>query len=282
MIGRPPDENDPLGSSYVSTSADIDKALSDCNGDISKLEASLGFPEGHFGDGPIVRVDIHNPEDHGLRIANGREAGANEFYNTPLDENGNLPNIQYCYDDNGRRCVDSEKTDPAELSKLNGQYWDQDGQYHPPNTEGYPGKTSGGQDEAVINQVPNTPENVSYTKIDGFNRGESGNIKTSTLTDSYAPPNEASKTNLSRVSGELPPQTRQPSVTDEGQVSGTLPPQNPPPPKEHENQISGTLPDQAQGIDLPNNHTEGAAGKDLAENAAKKNHNGPGPYTGIS
>lgn len=183
-IGYPADENNPNGSMFVSTAADIDHALSDCNGDISKLEDYLGLPKGHFGDGPVVRVDINNPEEHGLRIATGTESGANEFYNTPLDENGNLPDIKYA--DSDHKVVDTNKTDPAELAKLNGQYWDQNGQYHAPNPEGYQGKTSGGLDEAVINRIPNTPENVTYTKIDGFRRGESSQITSSNLNDGYS------------------------------------------------------------------------------------------------
>ena len=185
QIGYDPTSNDPNGSMFVSTSTDIDKALNESGGDISKVEESLGLPNGCLGDGPVVRVDINNPEEHGLRMANGKEPGANEFYNTPLDENGKLPDIKYA--DSNSKVVDTDKTDPAELAKLNGQYWDQNGQYHAPNPEGYQGKTSGGLDEAVVNQVPNTPENVSYTKIDGFQRGESASLTSSQLTDGYSP-----------------------------------------------------------------------------------------------
>ncbi len=184
-IGYPEDENNLNGSMFVSTSANIDRVLSECNGDISKLEESLGFPQGHFGDGPVIRVDINNPEEHGLRIANGREPGANEYYNTPLDENGNLPDIKYA--DADCKIVDTAKTDPAELAKLNGQYWDQNGCYHPPNTEGYQGKTSGGLDEAVVNQISNTPQNISYTRYDGFKRNEKSEISSCKLTDGYSP-----------------------------------------------------------------------------------------------
>lgn len=186
LIGRAPDQNDPCGSIYVSTAGDIDKALKECNGDILKLEASLGLPEGALGNGSIVRVDISNPEEHGLRVANGKETGANEFYNTPLDANGNLPNIQYTTTADGRWAVDTNQTDPGELAKLNGQYWDQNGQYHAPNPKGYNGQTSGGLDEAVINRVPNTTENVTYTKIEGFKRGEGSTLSASQINDGYA------------------------------------------------------------------------------------------------
>lgn len=201
-IGYNPDKNDLNGSMYISTSDDIDKALKDCNGDISKLESSLGFPEGHFGNGPVVRVDINNPEEHGLRVANGKEAGANEFYNTKVDENGNLPNIQYTTTSDGRWAVDTNKTDPKELEKLNGQYIDQNGTYHPPNTTGYDGKTSGGMPEAVVNQIPNNAENVSYTKIDGFKRGESGDLKTSQIRDGYSAVDNPNKINSQTVNAK--------------------------------------------------------------------------------
>ncbi|MBR2861226.1 MAG: hypothetical protein IKB86_05250 [Clostridia bacterium] len=183
-VGRSPDENNPLGSNYISTSADIDKALNECHGNISELENSLGLPPRSLGDGPIIRVDINNPEEHGLRIANGREPGANEYYNTPLDENGKLPDIKYA--DADRKIVDTAKTNPAELAKLNGQYWDQNGCYHPPNMEGYQGKTSGGLDEAVVNQIPNTPQNISYTRYEGFKRNENSDISSCKLTDGYS------------------------------------------------------------------------------------------------
>ena len=201
-IGYNPDKNDLNGSMYISSSDDIDKALKDCNGDISKLEASLGFPEGHFGNGHVVRVDINNPEDHGLRVANGKEAGANEYFNTKVDENGNLPNIQHTTTSYGRWAVDTNRTDPKELEKLNGQYVDQNGTYHPPNATGYDGKTSGGMSEAVVNQVPNNAENVSYTKIDGFKRGESSDLKTSQIKDGYSQSDNPSKINSQTVAAK--------------------------------------------------------------------------------
>ena len=201
-IGFNPSANDPYGSMYVSTVADIDKAIKGCNGDISKLESSLGFPEGHFGNGPVVRVDINNPEEHGLRVANGKEAGANEYFNTKADQNGNLPKIEHTTTSDGRWAVDANKTDSEELAKLNGQYIDQNGAYHPPNTAGYDGKTSGGMSEAVINQVPNNAENVSYTKIEGFKRNENNTLNTTRLYDGYSNNNTTSKINSQTVAAE--------------------------------------------------------------------------------
>lgn len=203
-IGYLPTDNDPQGSMFVSTSKDMDRLLSESNGDIAKIEKSLGLPEGHFGNGPIVRVDVHNPENHGLRMANGREAGANEFFNTPTDSQGNLPHIEYTQDQNGRWCVDTQKTNPEDLARLNGQYWDQNGVYHAPKSEGYAGKTSAGFDEAVVNCVPNYPENVSYTLIDGFKRGEDSKLETSKIENGYAPEsyqNSITSSNIASVNG---------------------------------------------------------------------------------
>lgn len=74
-----------------------------------------------------------------------------------------------------------------------------------------------------------------------------------------------------------------PQNTDNN-ISGELPPQNTnsPASPEHQNQVSGTLPDQALGIELPNNHTSNAAGKDLAETATKKNSTNFNSSNGIS
>lgn len=211
-IGYPPDKNDPYGSMYVSKSEDIDRAIKESGGDISKLEASLGFEQGHFGDGPIVRVDINNPEEHGLRMANGKEAGANQFFNTYPDETGKMPDIKYA--DENKRIVDTDKTEPKELDKLNGQYIDQNGVYHEPNTNGYNGKTSGGLDEAVINQVPNTAENVSYTKIEGFKRGEDSAVYSSKLNDGYSSNSQKGGINSSNVAGASGGGARAPNNTN--------------------------------------------------------------------
>ena len=156
-------------------------------------------------------------------MASGCESGANEFFNTPLDENGRLPDIKYA--DEGHRIVDTNRTDPVELSKLNGQYWDQNGAYHPPNTEGYPGKTSGGLDEAVVNQIPNTPDNVSYTKIDGFRRGEDGVLNYSKITDGYSTNASASNTaneNIASTNGPDPRDAPLPKFNPEAPAS-TIP-----------------------------------------------------------
>jgi len=206
VVGRPPDQHDPLGSNYVSTPEAIDAAIKESNGDIAKLESTLGLNKGDLGNGAIVRVDINNPEEYGLRVATGKESGANVNFNTKVDENGNLPDIKYSQikdaSGNDKWVVDTNKTDPAELAKINGQYTDQNGTYHPPKLEGYDYKTSGGQPEAIINQVPNTPENVSYIRIDGFNRGENGDLKTSKIDNGHYNGDTPNKINSQTVAAE--------------------------------------------------------------------------------
>ncbi|MBR2189863.1 MAG: hypothetical protein IJ860_10745, partial [Eubacterium sp.] len=80
-IGRGPDAHDPNGSMFVAPSGKIDEILKNSNGDISKIEEALGMDPGAFGNGPLHRVDIDNPKDHGLRMATGEEAGANKNFN---------------------------------------------------------------------------------------------------------------------------------------------------------------------------------------------------------
>lgn len=200
-IGFPASDNDIYGSMYIMPREELDHILSEANGDISKVEKTLGLPEGHFGDDSVIRVDINDVNLKGLRVANGYESGANEFWNTKIDLDGNLPNIQYVKDveGNNTRNIDTAKTDPKELSKVNGQYWDEKGMYHPPNQEAYDGKTSAGINEAVINQVKNTPENVSYTELSGFSRGHNSEVSATPITDGYVDGYNNMKENIEKL-----------------------------------------------------------------------------------
>lgn len=201
-IGFAPTANDPQGSMFVAPKEEIDRVLKEANGDIAKVEKTLGLPEGHFGDGPLMRVDIHDIHNQGLRVANGYESGANEYWNTKADSQGNLPNIIHVKDADGKSTgiVDTTKTDPSELNKLNGQYWDEKGNYHKPNQEGYDGKTSTGINEGVINRVPNNAENVTYSELKGFLRGESANVTSKRIQDGYSP-NNSPKDNIEKQGG---------------------------------------------------------------------------------
>jgi hypothetical protein len=69
------------GALYVSSASEIDRVLATAQGNISVVERLLGIAAGKWeGQGGIWRVDILNPESKGLRIPNGFEASANEFW----------------------------------------------------------------------------------------------------------------------------------------------------------------------------------------------------------
>jgi hypothetical protein len=69
------------GALYVSSAAEIDKVLEKAQGDIAVVERMLGITPGNWQDrAGLWRVDILNPEAKGLRIPNGNEASANEFW----------------------------------------------------------------------------------------------------------------------------------------------------------------------------------------------------------
>jgi hypothetical protein len=69
------------GALYVSSVAEIDRVLASAQGDIALVERLLGITPGKWqGQHGIWRVDIDSPESKGLRIPNGFEASANEFW----------------------------------------------------------------------------------------------------------------------------------------------------------------------------------------------------------
>ncbi len=213
-LGRPDSEN---GNLFCSPKEEIDRAINNSKGDLSKLESELGLDKGTLGDGPIHRVDIVNPSDHNLREVTGRESGANCFFNTPRDENEKLPDIKFVTetdgkdvwtkrDSEGREIINVDKTKPEELAKLNGRYATTDGSVHEANLEGYKHTTSGGLYEGVINQVPNTPQHVQHLTIDGWKRGVSSDdlqtrvnhqayYKTSGIINSQVTPEQIQKMN---------------------------------------------------------------------------------------
>ncbi len=104
FLGRP-------DAVYLCPSSQIDQVLSKAGGDISIVEMELGIDVGGWQNQKgIFRVDVLNPANLELRIPNGNEIAANEFW-------------------------------------------------HPG------GFTSGGAKEAVVNQIPKTPDNVEIYKV---------------------------------------------------------------------------------------------------------------------
>lgn len=65
------------GTSFVMPKDEVDQLMRETGGDPRKMEDALGLPEGFFDNG-VVRVDIKDPQDFGLRMPSGNEAGAND------------------------------------------------------------------------------------------------------------------------------------------------------------------------------------------------------------
>lgn len=165
-------------SNYILNSDDMDKILTESKGDIRYIEKALGFTDGYLGKGPLYRVDIKEPQNHNIRMANGYEAGANPLFNTPK-HGDKLP--EYTQDWSRIRCSPKNKrkemptltVDSKDKSWLKGEYYDSVTGYHAPDLFGYRGRTSGGYREAVIDLTANVPENVQYIKYDNFTKGKS-------------------------------------------------------------------------------------------------------------
>lgn len=68
------------GTSFVMPKKEADKLIASANGDKRKIEKALGLPSGTLDGSELVRVDIPNPRDQGLRIPSGNETGANDLW----------------------------------------------------------------------------------------------------------------------------------------------------------------------------------------------------------
>ena len=108
-LGR---QNGKNGYLFVRTKDDVDNAIRNSNGDISKIERALGLEDGQLGDGSVNRVDIINPEKHNLRIADGTEFGAKSSKIHYLREKTDFGNMRVVCDEEGRPVIDVEKTNP--------------------------------------------------------------------------------------------------------------------------------------------------------------------------
>lgn len=67
------------GTSFVMAKGEVDALLQRTEGDPRAMERELGLPDGFF-DSAVVRVDIPQPQDAGLRMPSGNEAGANDLW----------------------------------------------------------------------------------------------------------------------------------------------------------------------------------------------------------
>ena len=67
------------GTSFLMSSDEVDQMLIDTGGDQELMERALGLDPGGL-DGDLVRVDVPNPFDHGIRMPTGNEKGANDHW----------------------------------------------------------------------------------------------------------------------------------------------------------------------------------------------------------
>jgi hypothetical protein len=65
------------GTSFFLPKFDADELLEVNISDPRALEAALGLPDHFLDDANIVRIDVSEPENYGLRMPSGNEAGAN-------------------------------------------------------------------------------------------------------------------------------------------------------------------------------------------------------------
>ncbi len=72
-LGRPDGQ-------FIMPKAELDALIKRANGDISIIEKELGIPSGAWQGKEIVRIDIPDAKDNGLRIPSGNEAGTNELW----------------------------------------------------------------------------------------------------------------------------------------------------------------------------------------------------------
>lgn len=93
------------GTTFVMPKHEADAVQELSTGDPGALERALGLPEGFLKYNKVVRIDIHQPEDFGLRMPSGNEAGANDMWvpggllpdgsSEAIVDGGAIPNDRY-------------------------------------------------------------------------------------------------------------------------------------------------------------------------------------------
>jgi hypothetical protein len=68
----------PDNSQFVMPKDQMDDVLKTANGDMSVVEKELGIPKGAWQQEEMVRIDIPDPKQAGLRMPSGNEMGANK------------------------------------------------------------------------------------------------------------------------------------------------------------------------------------------------------------
>lgn len=205
-------EQDGESNVFTVPKEQAEKIIEDSKGNIDFLENALGFPNGHFGKGPIHRVDILYSSKNNLRRATGYEFGVNCFWNTKLNEEDKqkikfvtkddgyliIDNQKYHLSNNSHNIatinfnglpyeiIDIEQTPHEIIKRIRGRYVTSDGKVHKPDPTGYDCETSGGLNEMVINAVENLGIKVKHFTYWGGHRSgdmiKKGFEKTSNYT----------------------------------------------------------------------------------------------------
>ncbi len=76
------------GTSFIMPKSEVDFIMKSTNGDPVAIARYLGIPEAQLQGASLIRIDISNPSQAGLRIPSGNEAGANPQW----IPGGKLPN----------------------------------------------------------------------------------------------------------------------------------------------------------------------------------------------
>ena len=289
-VGYGASDNDPKGSCYWADKDNMDPIWQYHDSNIAEHE--LGFNEGSMSGNSYVRVDCEDLSPHNQRIANGYEQGANEnFTGIVIDEHGNKtidPTVYNqrtsggqpeCVTDqlstNDCKCSEPQRfDDPNLLSSKHCNKADAIASMPDGDTKNAKLDQWNSQADALKNRI-SSEQDYLKSRINDHEKRMSqfteGSLEYNRAQENrkwcqnYYNDLEASKSNLQAKQNML--------NNSNSQVFGELPtPQHPEP--NNNPQISGTLPNQAQGIELPNNQADSKSGKDLVEDATKKNSDG--------
>ncbi|OUY05876.1 hypothetical protein [Acinetobacter populi] len=93
------------GTSFILPKDQADILMKQTGGDPVKLADALGIPRNQLNNDSLVKIDILNPKNSGLRLPSGNEAGANSQW----IPGGKLPNGNY------EAIIDANKIKPSQI-----------------------------------------------------------------------------------------------------------------------------------------------------------------------
>jgi hypothetical protein len=82
---------DPDGQ-FITTIEAMDQLLLEASGDLNLVKKRLAIPH-QFWNEPLIRIDIHNPLLHNVRLPVGFERGSNSMFRWGGYTSGGLPEI---------------------------------------------------------------------------------------------------------------------------------------------------------------------------------------------